>query len=110
MPRTGSLEKTLMLGKVEGKRRGQQRMGWWDSISIIDSMDRNLGKLQETEEGGTPGVLQSMGSQRVGHDLLAEQQGHLHVFKISVLKHFSTTLMVLILSTNSFIFFPGREA
>ena len=48
MPRTGSLEKTLMLGKVEGKRRGQQRMGWWDSISIIDSMDRNLGKLQET--------------------------------------------------------------
>ena len=105
------MEKTLMLGKVEGKRRGQQRMGWRDSISIIDSMDRNLGKLQETEEGGTPGVLQSLGSQRVGHDLVAEQQqGHLHVFKISVLKHFLTTLMVLILSTNSFIFFPGREA
>ena len=51
-----------------------------------------------------------MSAQRVGHDLLAEQQGHLHVFKISVLKHFSTTLMVLILSTNSFIFSLGGEA
>ena len=80
-------------------------------VEITDSTDMNLGKLQETEEGGTPGVLQSLGSQRVGHNLVAEQQqGHLHVFKISVLKHFLTTLMVLILSTNSFIFFPGREA
>ena len=41
-----SLEKTLMLGKIEGKRRrGGQRMGWLDSIT--DSMDMNLSKLQE---------------------------------------------------------------
>ena len=52
-----SFEKTLMLGKTEGKRRGQQRMRWLESIT--DSMDTNLSKLQEIVEdrGGWHGAV-----------------------------------------------------
>ena len=73
METANSLEKTLMLGKIKGKRRkGQQRMRLLDGI--IDSMDINCSKLQEIVEAGEPGVLQSMGSQRVRHNLVTEQQ------------------------------------
>ena len=71
--RTNSLEKTLMLEKIEGRRRrGWQRLRRLGSIT--DSMDMNLSKLQETMKDREPGVLQSIGSQRVGHDLVTEQQ------------------------------------
>ena len=66
MQRADSLEETLILGKIEGRRRRrQQRMTWLGGI--IDSMDMGLGGLWELVIG-RPGVLQSMGSQRVGHD------------------------------------------
>ena len=67
MRRADSLEKTLMLGKIEGRRRrGKQRMRWLGSVT--DSMDMSLSKLQEIVEDRKPGMLQPMGSQRVRHD------------------------------------------
>ena len=59
MRRVNSLAKTLMLGKIESRRRrGQQRMRWLDSVT--DSMDRSLSQLQEIVKDST--------SQRVKHD------------------------------------------
>ena len=69
MQRVDSLEKTLMLGGIGGRRRrGPQRNRWLDGIS--NSMDMSLSKLWEwaIDRDYPCGVLQSMGSQRVGHD------------------------------------------
>ena len=62
-----SLEMTVLLGKIEGRRRRRgQKMRWLDGIT--DLMDMSLSKLWEMVKDREPGVLQSTGLKRVGHD------------------------------------------
>ena len=67
MPRADSLEKILMLGKIEAKRRrGQQRMRWYESIT--DGTDVNLSKLQEIVKNREAWCAAALGAERVRHD------------------------------------------
>ena len=71
MSRTNSLEKTLILGKIEGKRRsGQQRMRWLDNIT--DSVNMNLSNSRRLWRTEGPRILQFMGLQRVEHVIATE--------------------------------------
>ena len=97
MQRSDSCEKTVMPGKIEGRRRrGRWRMRWLDGIT--DSMDMVLGRLQSSWWWtGRPGMLRFMGSQRVWHDWAIELNWTefnklmiykcIHIFTISKLQH-----------------------
>ena len=76
------LEKTLMLGKIKGRRRGWQKIR--RLYGITNSMDMSLSNLQEMVKDREAGVLQSMGLQRAGHDWVTEQQQQ---WKEKELKH-----------------------
>ena len=73
MQRADSLKKTLMLGKIEGKRsRGWQRMRWLDST--VDSMNMNLSKLWQLVEDRGAWCAIVHGVEKIEHDLTTEQQ------------------------------------
>ena len=72
MPRVNSMENILMLGKTEGRRKGQQRMRMLDGIS--DTMNMSLSKLQETLKDREAWRSAIQGVAKVGHNSVTEQQ------------------------------------
>ena len=87
---TNSLEKTLMLGKAEPwRRRRRQRMRWLDGIT--KSMNMSLNKLWEIVKEGKPGMLQSLGLQRVTTDQLNNNCQHPCIYLVgrSFIKNFN---------------------
>ena len=94
--RTDSFEKTLMLGKIEGRRRGQQRIdGWMASPTQWTWIRVGSGSWWWT---GRPGVLQFMGSQRIGHDSATELNWH-NILSVLVLV-FKTVNLISFCTVN----------
>ena len=107
MRRANSLENTLMLGKIEGRRRrGRQRIRWLDGITDLTDMD--LGGLGSWWWTGRPGMLRFMGLQRVAHDWVAEMNWTELNYKVSDFSENNTSdlgLTKLLIKSSIFYFF-----
>ena len=108
MQRADLLEQILMLGKIEGRRRRNNRGwdGWVASLTQWTWVWVNSGSWWRT---GRPGVLQSMGSQRVGHDWVTEQQQQLF-WKLPIIFHYSIPRGQWHQEIYQFEFFSSRHS